>query len=431
MSLRSSLLAAACCAAMSPFVAAQNVTLRVQRPLAEPNGWSEMPAISADGRTVVFTTQASNISQPVAASASLMAFDLGTRQILPLTAGENGRSTWAAVSSDGRYVAFETDSTNIGSGGSNGDGADVMRLNRQTGVISRASHTDIAAEGADGPALRPAISGDGRYVVFASFATNLLDIDVLDGLTHLYERDFQTGALRMVDRLADGTPGDSEVDLLEANAMSSDGTRLVFTTAAENLANVFGGNVSDVLVRRRNAQTGAISFENVNRSVNGTLGEASSSRGSISPNGRYVTFRSAAPNILPNPSPSGIYVRDLDANILHAVVLPSGYHSCDRARVSDAGEVLMQCSPNAPATVTQLFVAPLGATSARLISRSPQGAVGDASTDNAFTISADGRVVSFESEATNLIGSDNNGVADVFVAGDASALDGLFANGFE
>ena len=429
MSLRRTLLATLWCAALPLAATAEPLVMRVQRPLTEPNGWSEAPAISADGRSIVFSTLATNISHPAGTGASLMAFDVGTGHIVPLTAGENGRSTWASVSSTGRYVAFETTSTNIGSGGADGDGTDVMRLDRQTGAITRVSATSSGIA-ADGPAQRPAISGDGRYVVFASYASNLLAADIGDGLVHLYERDLQTGTTRMADATA-AAAGDGDADQLEANALSADGSRLVFTTAAENLASVFDGNVSDVLVRTRHPQTGAISFQNVNRSAGGAVGTSSSSRGSISPNGRYVVFRSAATELLPNPSLSGLYVRDLDTNTVHGVALPVGYHACDRARVTNQGDVLMQCSPLAPATAIQLFVAALGQNAPRLVSRNIIGWAANLSSDNAFTISANGELVAFESEATNLIASDTNGAPDVFVAAEAAVLYRLFANGFE
>lgn len=410
-------------------VQATPITLRIQGPAGEPNGSSGWPAVSADGRSVAFRSNASNL--PVnGAGGSLFVFDVGTRGIVALTPGANGSSDRASISADGRYIAFETNATNIGTGGSNGESTDVMRIDRQNGEILRASRA-IGAVGANSAATTPAISADGRYVAFTSYATNLVSPAPTGGLGHLYLMDFNTGAVSLLDQTAQGVYGNKDAAALEANAMSSDGTRIVFTTEAENIATVNAGNVGDVLVRTRNPGTGAVTFENVNRNAAGAVGTLSSSRGSISPNGRYVVFRSQATNITPVPSMSGLYVRDLSANALFTVALPAGYNTCDRARVNDLGDVLMQCSPLAPATAIQLLYAPRDGGSPRLVSRNIVGTAGNQSSSFAFTMSADGGVIGFESAATDLIAVDQNSSPDVFVAGEPGVLDRLFADSFE
>jgi Tol biopolymer transport system component len=410
-------------------VQATPITLRIQGPAGEPNGSSGSPAVSADGRSVAFRSNATNL--PVnPAGGSLFVFDVGTRGITSLTPSANGSSDRASISADGRYIAFETQATNIGTGGVNGEGTDIMRIDRQSGEILRASR-GVGGIAANAGSSIPAISADGRYVAFTSYATNLVTPAPTGGLGHVYLMDFNTGVISLLDQTAQGVYANKDTAALEANAMSSDGTRIVFSTEAENLTTVNIGNVGDVLVRTRNPGTGAVTFENVNRNAAGAVGTLSSSRGSISPNGRYVVFRSQAPNITPVPSMSGLYVRDLNANALATVALPVGYNTCDRARVNDLGDVLMQCSPLAPATAIQLHYAPRDGSSPRLVSRNIVGTAGNQSSSFGFTMSGDGGVIGFESAATDLISVDQNVSPDVFVAGEPGVLDRLFADGFE
>lgn len=91
----------------------------------------------------------------------------------------------------------------------------------------------------------------------------------------------------------------------------------------------------------------------------------------------------------------------------------------------------MMCAPQAPATALQLFRAALGSSAPVLVSAGTGGLPGNASSAQSFTMSADGRVLAMESNASNLIAADTNGAADVFVVAEPSVLFGLFADGFE
>lgn len=404
------------------------LTLRVQSA-AEPNGMSAAPAVSSDASTVVFRSVATNMVAGQGTS-SLFAWDRASGAISALAPTANGNLYYPAVSSTGRYVAFETTANNLAPG-ADSQFSDVLRLDRQTGLFMRASQ-GLNATAANGGSDSAAISGDGRFVAFNSVASNLVIGGTTPGREHIYIMDMDSGQIELASRSSTGAEGNFDAQAMESNAMSSDGTRLVFATAAENLAPVFNGNVSDVILRRRDPQSGAISFENVNRSVSGSVGTRSSSRGSISPNGRYVVFLSSADNIHPaGASPSTLFVRDLVANQLFPLPRPAGFQTCNRGRVSDSGEVAYVCAPQAPATALQLFRVALGGATPVLVSAAPGGASGNASSAQSFTLSADGRLLAMESNASNLIASDTNGAADVFVMAEPSALFGLFADGFE
>lgn len=403
------------------------VTLRLQGA-NEPSASSAAPAISADGNTLVFRSVADNLGIGQTGS-SLFAWDRRSGAITVLAPGANGNIFYPAVSADGRYVAFETGATNLAPG-PDSSFSDVLRLDRQTGLFVRASQGFNNSQ-ANGGSDSAVISADGRYVAFNSTASNLVAGGTTTGREHVYLSDMDTGELTLLTRSTAGVEANKSALALETAALSSDGLRLVFTSQAENLAPVFAGNVSDVIVVQRDPVTQQLSFESVNRSVDGAVGTRSSSRGAISPNGRYVVFVSAADNIHPQgSSASGMFLRDLDANLLRPLPLPEGYASCNRGRVDDFGGVVMVCAPNAPATAQQLLRVPLGGAP-ELVSVAWNGAAGNASSGQSYSLSPDGQLVAFESAASNLISSDTNVAADVFVRGDARALFGLFADGFE
>lgn len=416
-------LASALCPALA---AAEPVTLRLQAE-AEPNASSAAPAVSADGRTVVFRSLASNIAP---GGGSLFAWDRLARAFTALAPTANGNIFDPAVSTDGRFVAFETNANNLAPGADSSAG-DVLRLDRASGQFRRASQ-GFGGVAANAGSSTAGISGDGRYVVFASLANNLVSPATTANRRHIYVADFELGTVELVSRAPGGAEGGRDSAPLEAMSISSDGRRIVFTSEAENLAPVFAGNVADVLVRTRDPQTGAVSFENVNRSESGVVGTLGSSRGSISPNGRWVVFRSSAGNIHPGGvSPSGLFLREIDANLLLPVPVPAGFSTCNRARVADNGDVAMQCAPVSQATALQVFVYRRAAGTMQLQSASTAGMPGNGTAGQSFTLSADGRLVAFESAATDHLPVDGNSAGDVFLRADAAVFDTLFADGFE
>lgn len=404
---------------------AQPVTLRLQAE-AEPNASSAAPAVSADGRVVVFRSLASNLAP---GGGSLFAWDRVARGFSALAPTANGNIFDPALSTDGRFVAFETSANNLAPG-ADSSFSDVLRLDRQSGEFRRASQ-GFAGVAANGGSATAGISGDGRYVVFASLANNLVSPATTSNRRHVYITDLTLGTVELVSRAPSGAEGGRDSAPLEAGAISADGRRIVFTSEAENLAPVFAGNVADVIVRTRDAQTGAITFENANRSNAGEVGTLGSSRGSLSPNGRWVVFRSSAGNVVPGGvSPSGLMLRDLDAGTIAALPAPVGFPTCNRARVADNGDVAMQCAPSAQGTALQVFVARRGG-GIELVSPAVNGGPGNGTAGQTFSISADGRIVAFESAATDHIAVDANSAGDVFLRADAGLLDTLFADGFE
>jgi len=425
------LAAAVACALFSATLAAAPITVRVQGP-AEPDVGAEDPAVSADGKTVAFTSSSTNLAP--AGHGNLYLYDVRADAVQAVTTSADGQAAAPVLSADGRYLAFETTDNELGDGVGTGAGNDVLRYDRVTGVFLRASRATDPAQPANASSRYPAISGDGRYVAFTSQATNLVAPAPTGNTVQVYEMDMVTRAVTMLSRsAADGAQGNSDTLPLEAGAFSSDGSRFAFATDATNLATVFAGNVSDAIVRRIDRNTGAVTFENLNRAADGTVGNLSSSRPSLSPNGRHVVFLSNASNILPGGrSPSRLYVRDLDAGTLRGLPLPAGMETCNRGRIDNAGDAVIHCTPTAAnGTAQQLFRVTAAGTVTLLTRSFAGGGFANGGSGAEFGVSADGRMVVTDSAASDLVQADGNGDTDVFMVAEAALFDELFRDGFE
>jgi Tol biopolymer transport system component len=260
--------------------------------------------------------------------------------------------TDAAVSADGRYVAFTSEATALVAGDTNHE-EDIFVRDRVAGTVQR---VDVTSAGAQAPANStsnqfgaddPAISADGRYVTFWSW--HALAPGTTEGARYSYLRDRVNGTTEVVSILPDG----SFANATDTQATVSDDGRYVAFADDRNM-----------YVRDRVAGTST----QVNLSSTGAVVPAypyTTNWPVMSGNGRYVTFRSTAPDVVPNdPNPcGGVFVRDVIAG------------TTERADVTSAG------------------VAPLPDDSGQCSSWDVPSAITD-----------DGRYVAFMSDAWNLYG---------------------------
>jgi Tol biopolymer transport system component len=299
-------------AALGARVEAQT-TLRVSVDSSglQANGRSNLPALSADGRFVAFEDSATNLV-PGDTNGFLDIFVRdratgATTRVSVSSAGAqaNGESRYAAISDDGRYVAFQSDATNL-SGPDTNQVADVFVHDRLTGQTTRVS---VDASGAPGPAFYsstlPSISADGRYVAFTSGAP-FVPWDV-NQRADIYVRDLSTGALTIASVDSAGLQADGNSS---SPAISADGRSVAFISLATNLRP--GGDtngVNDVFVH--DLQTGQTTCVSVDSS--GALGNNQSTGPSISDDGRYVAFQSDATNLVPGDQGFNVdvFVHDL------------------------------------------------------------------------------------------------------------------------
>lgn len=283
---------------------------------------------SANGRFVVFTTQADNLGGPLDTSFdNIYVYDLETRRVRlvsrrsgPNGAGANGNSFVGSLSANGRFVAFETEGTNLGGPTQTPPGqyANIYVYDRETRKVVLVSRRSKAAGGAGGDdsSSDPFISASGRFVGFESHATNLggpigTANPALDGNIYIYDRERKR--VELVSRRSQGAGGQGANDDSDDPVLSRDGRFVAFETDATNL----GGQLLNDPAMDDNAYV----YDRERNRVE-LVGRASGRRGPacdddcgdpyVSMSGRFVAFEAEADN-LGGPidtTSSNIYNRD-------------------------------------------------------------------------------------------------------------------------
>lgn len=215
---------------------------------APANGFSLSPAVSGDGHYVAFASAAPNLIPGDAGGGSYV-WDRLTHTTIRADRNSSGAigdggAGRTSISWNGRWVAFSSTSTNLVPNDTNG-WSDVFVRDLRAGTTACASLAGAAT--GDLTSDVPTISPSGRYVAFRSLATNLIVGDT-NGLGDVYRRDMLTGA---VERVSVSTAGAEGNDLSGAYqpAVSGDGRAVVFTSRASNLVAGDANGAADFFVR--------------------------------------------------------------------------------------------------------------------------------------------------------------------------------------
>jgi Tol biopolymer transport system component len=436
-----------------PSMAARRTTrvnLRTGFPGAQANDESWGADISPDGRWVAFVSEASNLignGNDTNHEADVFVRDRVTgvtRRVSLTNSGAQslgeGPGFQASISADGRFVAFDSRSSDLVSGDTNvcfgAPCADVFVRDRdrdENGVFDETGGTtttrvSVGPGGVqgNGASIMPVISRDGRYVVFQSWATNLvgndtngeLDIFVHDRVTHVTER---------VDVANNGAQNSGAQNEQRRYDISDDGRYVVFDLRTTNLPSGFvhdGGNI-DVFLRDRVAGT----TEQVTVSEsNNPLFYTSARSPSMSPDGRFIAYQSA-----PDFDRVDVSLFDRQTRQTEVVSLQN-----DGAPPPDSFSMRPAVSPDGRfvafySNATTLLGPGLDTNGAydvfvrdRLLGvtdRVNLGPGGAQSAGDTFWLrtkfARNGSEVLFESYAPNLLapGTDTNGTSDVFVRG--------------
>jgi signal peptidase I len=328
----------------------------------------------------------------------------------------NASSTQSAISGDGRYVAFVSAASNLVPGDTN-DQSDVFVHDRQTGATDRVS-VDSAGGQADGSSGAPAISGDGRFVAFVSAASNLVPDDT-NGENDVFVHDRQAGT---TERVSVGSAGGQADGGSEAPTISGDGRFVAFESTASNLVPGDTNGQSDVFVRDRRSGT----TERVSMDSAGNQGNDQSGLPTISADGRYVAFASSASNLVSGDTngQSDVFVHDRETGTTERVSVDSEGNQADGSSTSPAIAAdgrLVAFESKATNLVGRdfnrdqdIFVHDRLTGSTERVSVSSAGNQGSGPS-SAPTISADGRFVAFQAGHSNLVPGDTNRRQDVFV----------------
>lgn len=409
------------------------VTVLVSRAAGDGHGGdgnSLNPSISADGRYVAFASRARNLA-PGASGRQLEVYvrDLAAKTTTLVSrangvngAAADGDSADPTISADGRFVAFRSFAENL----SPEDVAanDVFVRDLATGtttLVSRASGPAGAA--ADGESSEPAISADGRHVAFVSQANNLSPEDAHGNTDDIFVRDLETGVTELISR-ASGPTGAAGSDVSFEPSISGDGRYVAFYSRAPLTADDFDEPdfPGDIFFRDRAASTTTL----VSRAtgVAGKPSDVESQAPAISADGLHVAFESDAKLTGQKGYGRNVFVRDLAAATTKLVTVGekqmAGNPQRNPSISADGRYIAFQTGGNGLTAVdaanrVDVFVRDMqrGLTIDASRASGTLGVPGDGPSFDP-SISADGSFVAFDSRATNLSGSDQDGFSDVF-----------------
>ncbi|PHS14845.1 MAG: hypothetical protein COA78_05540 [Blastopirellula sp.] len=396
----------------------------------QANKVSYAPSISDDGRFIVFTSSATNLS-PFATRGRLNVFlhdfILGTTQLVSksfdgLTEG-NSVSIDSTISADGSLIVFDSYASNLVPGDTeNSD--DIFLYNVAQDSISRIS-IELAENENEVYKYNFSISDNNQYLFFQSNSSLLVGNDT-NASTDLFRYQISNGN---IIRVSLGTGGVEAIGNSVNTSVSADGNSLVFESRAGNLTSkeFVGAGVfyRDII----SDTTKLISVNN-----NGDPSDRGASLPSINADGTLVTFMSSAGNLTENTNNFGlgVFLHDLSNSTTSLISMNSNgdypNQRSDFATISSDGSTVVFVS-NASNLVegdengsSDLFAFDRPTSSTSLLSKSYQSnsgpselpTTGDGDSINAVT-SEDGRFIAYSSYASNLLSLDTNGKADVFL----------------
>ena len=378
------------------------------------------PSVSADGRYVAFSSFRDELGGPINTDVlNVYVYDrkrkkvqLISRRSGPGGAGGDDDSGNPSISDDGRYVAFHTQADNLG-----GPAADVNNVyvyDRERKKVSLVSRRGGAGGvGGDATSVFPDISGNGRFVAFATFADNLGGPAADAENVYVYDR--KRKRLQLVSRRSGRGGGGGDDDSYEAS-ISTSGRYVGFTTEADNL----GGPVTDTgnvyVYDRKRKKVRLISRQS---GAGGAGGDGFSEDPSLSASGRFVAFETQADN-LGGPAADvddNIYVYDRKRKRVRLISRQSGANGAGgddestTPKISAGGRFVAFDTEadnlgGSAADVDNVYVYDRKRKRVRLVSReSGAGGEGGNATSASASISADGRFIAFFTNADNFGGA--------------------------
>ena len=412
--------------ALPAYPAWAGVTTRVSVSSSGEQGYgtfSNYPSISGDGRYVAFWSNSSNlVAGDTNSTYDVFVHDRQAHQTERVSLSSSGAqanldSYSLSISADGRYVAFESNASNLVEGDTFGY-RDIFVHDLQTGETARVSVSTVGGE-AGKPSFRPSISADGRYVAFDSQASNL--VPGHSGLNYdVFIHDRQEGETAIVSVAQGGGLANSNSS---GPSISGEGRYVAFESSASNLIAGDTNGLPDIFVYdRQNGQTTRVSLSSAGDQANNWSTDAT-----ISSDGRYVAFMSRASNLVSNDTNGcfDVFLHDRQTGqTIRASVSSVGQQATgsDSSRPSissdgryvsfySAASNLVQGDTNETGDVF-IYDRQTGQTTRASVSSS--GAEANGYSDSP-SLSADGRYIAFYSTATNLVSGDTNGKSDVFV----------------
>jgi hypothetical protein len=385
------------------------------------NDISLNPSISSDGRFVAFESRAKNLindsqAEPIFSSKfNVFLHDNQTGATTPIDIGldgkERGESRFPSISADGKFVAFYSDAKNLVSDNSNLPGIFVRDIEK--GVTTRIS-IDTKGSPASNVGFNPQISGNSQYVAFSSTAR--LTSDDTNDSQDIYIRDIKQGQTTRLN--LDSLNFPQQKDFLSFS-ISDDAKFVTYSVNDKNLKTPQDDVIFDVYVTdRSNGQTKLVSS-----GINGNRPNDASRGPKISGDGRYITYESAASNLVTgdNNKANDIFLYDSSSGTNKLISIDADgkqltKQSSQPSISPDGGYVSFSSLtddrfirfPN-----TQAFKYDINKGTSSVITKDTASAFGNGSSISS-SIAANGRSLALASTASNLGVKDDNGLYDIY-----------------
>jgi Tol biopolymer transport system component len=379
-------------------------------------GASSGAALSANGRYVAFVSSAKNLLDQPLRGKCLDIYvrdrETGTTRLVSAgldgASGGDGDSWMPAISADGRWVAFQSQARNLVSNATQGVG-DIFVRDLAAGATVLVSVSQ-AGSGGNGASRNPVITPDGRYVLFESVATNLMATPT-KGLGDIYLHDLQTGVTTLVSADAGGAGGGSGVS--SDASLSADGSLVVFLTTSTNLVSLPTGwprGTAAVVLRDMVLGTNYIPIVDLQGQI---LTKGASEHPLLSADGRCLVFRSSSTNLTSDNlsnAPYALYWCDLLPGTNALICAAAQNFTGDLAQVAltPDGQFVAYTHTN------QVYLWSAQSQTTTLVSVDTTGAPATGVSASA-AVSDDGQVVAFISNATNLTAAVVQGNLQVYV----------------
>ncbi len=392
-----------------------------------PDAGSSQASVSATGRFVAFASAASNFGPLVNGQVQILVGDrkLDKFEVVSVSSGGTPANGWCGepqISSDARYVLFVSLASNLVPFDTNGL-ADVFRHDRLTHQTVRAS-IGILGQSANAEACDARMSSNGRFVVFTSAATNLM-IQAVNGTRQVYLRDLLLSTTRLAS-VCNGVIADKNC---RSPAVTNDGRYVVFESRSPALAgessSSFGessssfGGAAGVFEEMRQVfladlLLGTTTMASV--AANGAPANGDSFTPAINPSGRFIAFTSRATNLVKGDKNAAIDLFVLDRKKskmrrLVAETMPAAAGDCFRPSLSKNGRaVACEVEELFAGPLRQVYRFDLASGMGVRVSNSGAGNAANGSCERP-SIAANGRFIAFHTAAPNL----TKGAVDVGV----------------
>jgi uncharacterized repeat protein (TIGR01451 family) len=381
---------------------------------------SEAAGLSADGSLALFSSFSTNLvpaDQDELQDVFLKDLSTGALQLLSTSSAGikgNGSSTAISFTPDGSTALFWSTATNLDP--MDRDTAFDVYVKHVTGGLVLAS-TSSSGQKSNGDSVATAVSADGTKVLFSSSATNLDPADT-DPALDVYLKDLTTGTLTLVSSGSDGTKGDRAS---QGDAISANGTRVLFSTLSDNFDPADEDDVWDVYLK--DLTTGSLTI--VSTSSNGLKGDDDSFGRSLDAAGASAMFTSNASNLdaLDQDALDDVFLKDVGTGGLKLVSATLGGVKGDQASLaatlSADGHTALFTSfatnldPLDGDLLADVYAKNVTSGELRLASTSAGEVKGDADSFGG-ALSADGTQVLLSSSARNLSPADQDEIPDVF-----------------